>query len=81
MDLIVRNGFVAEKRERMDVGIAGEKIVRVSPKIRESGRTEMDAESGHPQPRGLFYSRGDPIAAPAEGRGQEGKIIVNVLNK
>ena len=46
MDLIVRNGFIAEKRERMDVGIVGKKIVRVSPTIRESGRTEIDAEGG-----------------------------------
>ena len=40
MDLIVRNGFMAEKRERMDIGIVGGKIVRVSSKIKESGRRD-----------------------------------------
>jgi cytosine deaminase len=46
MDVIVRNAFLPEKRENVDIGISGEKIARVSPKIRETGRTEIDAEGG-----------------------------------
>jgi cytosine deaminase len=44
MDLIIRKALVVEKKERMDIGIVGEKIVRISPMIGESGRKEIDAE-------------------------------------
>ncbi|RPJ04117.1 MAG: hypothetical protein EHM36_11240 [Deltaproteobacteria bacterium] len=46
MDLVVRNGFVPELRKKVDIGILGSGIVRVSPKIRESGRVEIDAGGG-----------------------------------
>ena len=46
MDLVVRNGFVADKRERMDIGISDGRIVRFSPRIKDSGRIEIDAEGG-----------------------------------
>ena len=46
MDLIVRNSFIAKMHKRMDIGVMRGKIVRVSSKIKESGRKEIDAEGG-----------------------------------
>jgi cytosine/creatinine deaminase len=46
MDLIVRHGFIPKMHKKVDIGIMGGKIVRVSSKIKESGRKEIDAEGG-----------------------------------
>ncbi len=46
MDLIVRNSFIAKMHKRVDIGVMRGKIVRVSSKIKESGRKEIDAEGG-----------------------------------
>ncbi len=46
MDLIVRNTLIHGKRKKMDIGIQGRKIIRISPKIKESGRKEIDATGG-----------------------------------
>jgi len=46
MDIIVRNAFLPERRQKADIGISGEKIARISERIGETGRTEIDAERG-----------------------------------
>jgi cytosine deaminase len=46
MDLIIRNALVYGKPERMDIGILGDKIVRLQTRIKESGSKEIDAEGG-----------------------------------
>lgn len=46
MDIVVRNAFLPQRREKVDIGIYREKIVRISGNIKEPGRTEIDAEGG-----------------------------------
>jgi len=46
MDLIVRNTLIHGKRKKMDIGIQEGKIIRISSRIKESGRKEIDAKEG-----------------------------------
>ena len=47
MDLIIRNALVyGPGKKKLDIGVRGERIVRISPRIKESGRREIDAEGG-----------------------------------
>lgn len=43
MDLIVRNAVLQQGEGRCDIGIAGERITRIAPRIEAAGRQEIDA--------------------------------------
>ncbi|MCL5773368.1 MAG: amidohydrolase family protein [Firmicutes bacterium] len=43
MDLIVRNAKLRGSKKTVDIGVAGEKIAKIAPKIQEKGKKEIDA--------------------------------------
>lgn len=44
MDIIIRNGLLPARNERLNVGIIDGRIVEISPRIADSARLELDAK-------------------------------------
>ncbi|MCX6088763.1 MAG: N-isopropylammelide isopropyl amidohydrolase, partial [Caldiserica bacterium] len=48
--LVIRNAYLGELNGICDIGISGEKIIKISPKIVENGEEEIDAKQNFVSP-------------------------------